>query len=70
MIVFLSILFSTSLVGAAESARYQYMFSYIYENKGEDPLTLLEEDVTIPLFSSVIYVDAKIVNSRFLLEGK
>jgi transglutaminase-like putative cysteine protease len=65
--IFLSILILltiiTPVVYAADEATYTYTLTYTFENEGAEPLTLIPEDYTLPLFINNTWQTVIIVNS-------
>ena len=51
------------VVYAADEATYTYTLSYTFENEGAEPLTLIPEDYTLPLFINNTWQTVTIVNS-------
>ncbi len=51
------------MVYAADEAIYTYTLSYTFENKGTEPLMLIPEDYTLPLFINNTWQTVTIVNS-------
>lgn len=53
----------TPMVWGAKEATYSYMISYTFENMGDEPVTLEQDDYALPLFLNNEHQTITIVNS-------
>ena len=63
MSVLILVSFIIPIVSGADEATYTYTLSYTFENEGTEPLTLIPEDYTLPLFINNTWQTVTIVNS-------
>jgi hypothetical protein len=63
--ILLTLLVILSLVQPvqARASAYRYTMTYVFENRGQTPLTLTEEDITVPLFMNTSTQTVKVKES-------